>query len=311
MTNIPHPQTRLRTTSLGALLLAATGATQTPAEEPTQQAPEAEAASHRFYAFHNSMRGKAAQTPAEQADLLAELGYQGFEGHNLDELPQLVAALHERKLELSTIYFRVDIDGKAEPYDPRIARYLATFLHGTGVILTVHLHSKRYGPSDPAGDAQAVPILQELADLAHAHGAKVAVYNHVNQWAESIDDGIRLSQKVNRRNFGAAFNLCHWLRLEGDRDLQARLDAIQPYLLSVTLCGADGGPEAKGAGWDRLIQPLDQGSFDNLELLKALIARGYRGPIGLQCYNIALPARELLTRSMTAWLELQRRLRSD
>lgn len=310
MTNTSPPHDRLRATCLGALLLAVAGVAQDPTTTEPEQTPQPEAASHRFYAFHNSMRGKAVRTLTEQATLLAELGYQGLEGHNLDELPQLAAALHKRNLELSTIYFRVDIDGKDEPYDPRIARYLATFLHGRGVILTVHLHSKRYGPSDPAGDTQAVPILQKLADLAHAHGAKVAVYNHVNQWAESIDDGIRLSQKVNRRNFGAAFNLCHWLRLEGDRDLQARLDAIQPYLLSVTLCGADGGPQAKGAGWDRLIQPLDQGSFDNLELLRALIGRGYRGPIGLQCYNIALPARELLTRSMTAWLDLQRRLRS-
>jgi len=152
-------------------------------------------------------------------------------------------------------------------------------------------------------------IGRQICDgLAHAHGAKVAVYNHVSFWAESIDDGIRLSKKVNRRNFGAAFNLCHWLSLEGETDLGKRLDAIAPYLLSVTLCGADGGPGAKGASWDRLIQPLDQGSFDNLALLKAVVKRGYTGPIGLQCYNIRLPARDHLTRSIQAWSAFEQRL---
>jgi sugar phosphate isomerase/epimerase len=263
-----------------------------------------------FYAFNNSMRGKQPSDPAAQAGLLAELGYDGIEGYSLDELPRLAEEMHKRELKVATIYFKVDIDAKDSPYDQRIVGYLRTFLKDRGVILTVHLHSKRFKSSDPAGDAVAVPILRELADLAHAHGAKVAVYNHVSFWAESIDDGIRLSKKVNRRNFGAAFNLCHWLALEGETDLGKRLDAIAPYLLSVTLCGADGGPGAKGASWDKLIQPLDQGSFDNLALLKAVVKRGYTGPIGLQCYNIRLPARDHLTRSIQAWSAFEKRLTS-
>ena len=260
-----------------------------------------------FYAFNNSMRGKQPSDPAAQAALLAELGYDGMEGYALDELPRLAEELHQRKLKVSTIYFKVDIDATEAPYDPRIAKYLETFLKDRGVILTVHLHSKRFRPSDPAGDKYAVPILRGLADLAHAHGAKAAVYNHVTFWAESLADGIRLSKKVNRRNFGAAFNLCHWLSLEGETDLAGRLDEIMPYLLSVTLCGAEGGPGAKGASWSRLIQPLDQGSFDNLAFLRQVVSRGYRGPIGLQCYNIPLPAREQLTKSMRAWRGFRQR----
>lgn len=283
---------------MAVLVLAMPGAAQIKAPAPA----------NLFYAFNNSMRGKGPTDPAEQAALLAELGYQGFEGYDLDVLPELAAELHARDLEVSTIYFRVDIDAEEDPYDPRIAQYLETFLHGRGVILTVHLHSQRCKPSDPAGDERAVPILRRLADLAHTHGAQVAVYNHVNFWAESIDDGIRLSRKVNRRNFGAAFNLCHWLQLEGDHQLEKRLDDIMPYLFVVTLCGAEGGPDAKGAGWDKLIQPLDQGSFDNYGFLRAVRERGYEGPVGLQCYNIALPARQQLTRSMAAWRDIQRRL---
>ncbi len=264
-----------------------------------------------FYAFNNSMRDQGPTDPAEKAALLEELGFDGFEGHNLDLLPRLAEELHQRKLEVCTIYFQVNIDEEKEPYDPRIGEYLATFLADTGVILTVHLHSKKFQRSDPAGDERAVPILRELADLAHTHGAQVAIYNHVGFWAETIDDGIRLSRKVNRRNLGAAFNLCHWLKLEAGQDLSKRLDATMPFLLSVTICGADGGPDAKGAGWDRLIQPLDRGSFDNFAFLKALIERGYAGPIGLQCYAIELPAREHLGRSMKTWQEFRRRFSAE
>jgi sugar phosphate isomerase/epimerase len=243
--------------------------------------------------------------------LLAELGFDGLEGHSMDELPQLVAELHKRKLQLSTIYFQVDIDVKENAYDQRIENYLETFLQNTGVILTVHLHSKIFGPSDPKGDLHAVPILQKLADLAHKNGASVAIYHHVSFWAESIDDGIRLAKKVNRRNLGAAFNLCHWLSLEGEVDMNKRLDVISPYLMSVTLCGADGGTTAKGSSWNKLIQPLDQGSFDNLAFLREIIKRGYCGPIGLQCYNISLPPKEHLNRSIQTWRSFRKKILLD
>ena len=267
---------------------------------PTGLAQGAELQNH-FYPFNNSMRRSGPSDPVEQAALLADLGFEGFEGYDMDLLPRLAEELHKRDLEVATIYFGVDIDSKTQPYDPRIAEYLETFLKDTGVIITVHLHSKKFLPSEPAGDQSAIPILRKLSDLAHQHGAKVAVYNHVNFWAESIDDGIRLARKVNRRNFGAAFNLCHWLALEGGENLNQRLDDIAPYLLSVSICGAEGGPEAQGAGWNDLIQPLDTGSFDNLHFLREITKRGYQGPIGLQCFNISLPARENLTRSMSAW----------
>lgn len=259
-----------------------------------------------FYAFNNSMRGKGLSLE-EQIALLVDLGFDGYEGHSMDELPEMAKALDAAGLKMTTLYFKVDIDNAEQPYDPRIEKYLQTFLKDRGIILTVHLHSKKFGRSDPKGDKLAVPILRKLADLAHEHGAKVAVYPHARFWAESIDDGIRLSKKVNRRNFGGAFNLCHWLYLEGDVNLGKRLDAIAPYLMSVSICGADGGPKMEQADWKKLIQPLDKGSFDNQKLVQEVLKRGYRGPIGLQTYGISDPPREHLKRSITAWKSMQAR----
>lgn len=280
-----------------------------------------------LYAFNNSMRGSDLSDPADQATLLKELGYAGIEGYDLTALPRLAEEIQKRGLKVFTVYLKVDIDGGGDPYDPRIETYLSRFLKDTGVILTVHLHSETYGSSDPAGDAQAVPILRKLADVAHEHGAKVAIYHHANFWAESFADGVRLSKKVNRRNLGAAFNLCHWLwyearhtsrapktgepgnvgfRLrrdveEGGVDLHATLAVAAPHLMSVSLCGADGDEVPEGSGWSRLIQPLDEGSFDNGALLRLLSKLGYAGPVGLQCYNIKAPTKEHLRRSMEAW----------
>lgn len=254
-----------------------------------------------LYAFNNSMRGSGLSDPAAQSALLKEMGYAGIEGYDLTALPKLAEEIQKRGLKVFTVYLQVDIDGDGDPYDPRIETYLPTFLKDTGVTLTVHLHSETYGPSDAAGDGLAVPILRKLADLAHTHGARVAVYHHARFWAETIDDGVRIAKKVNRRNFGAAFNLCHWLWKEGEVELDATLDSAGPYLMSVSICGADGGEASKGSGWNRLIRPLDEGSFDNRALLRSLADHGYDGPVGLQCYNIKAPAKEHLRRSMEAW----------
>ena len=260
-----------------------------------------------FYAFNNSMRGKGLSME-EQVLLLAELGFDGYEGHSMDELPQMIKLLDVAKLKMPTLYFKVDIDNAEQPYDPRIEEYLKTHLKDRGIILTVHLHSKKFSRSDPKGDAVAVPILRKLAALAFDHGAQVAVYPHARFWAEHHDDAIRLSKKVNRRNFGACFNLCHWLCLEGQADLPKRLDGLAPYLMSVSICGADGGPKMEKPNWKKLIQPLDQGSFDNQKLLQELHKRGYRGPIGLQTYGIPEPPKQHLKRSMVVWKQF---LKSD
>jgi len=62
--------------------------------------------------------------------------------------------------------------------------------------------------------------------------------------------------------------------------------------------------------WSRLIQPLDQGTFDIHALLKTLRELGYTGPFALMCYGIGGDAREHLTRSIAQWRKLGERLTS-
>ena len=66
------------------------------------------------------------------------------------------------------------------------------------------------------------------------------------------------------------------------------------------------GEDVKGASWDKLIQPLGRGSFDNLAFVRAVVERGYAGPIGLQCYGISIPAEEHLEESLKVWRNIRR-----
>ena len=147
------------------------------------------------------------------------------------------------------------------------------------------------------------PIVREIADMADASGLRVAFYPHTNDWMERVEDGIRLAKKVDRKNVGVMFNLCHWMKAEKGRKMKPLLKAAMPHLFVVTINGSD-----HEGGWDRLIQPLDSGDFDICEFLKTLKQLDYSGPIGLMCYGIKEDVRKPLTRSMTAWRALSKRL---
>ncbi|MCX7006505.1 MAG: helix-turn-helix domain-containing protein, partial [Kiritimatiellaeota bacterium] len=91
----------------------------------------------------------------------------------------------------------------------------------------------------------------------------------------------------------------------GPRLLRSRLlllDEAKPYLFLVTLNGADSHP-AKTA-MPNAIQTLGKGTYDMPALLKKLKAIGFKGPIGLQCFNIKGDPQELLTGSMGAWKKI-------
>ena len=122
-----------------------------------------------------------------------------------------------------------------------------------------------------------------------------------------MEDAVRVADKVDRPNVGVMFNLCHWLRVDKQRDYRPLLEAAMPRLWAVSINGADSFDPKPG--WAHYIQPLDSGSFDVGGLLKTLKELGYKGPIGLQCFGIGGDAREHLARSMAKWQELKKNLK--
>lgn len=70
----------------------------------------------------------------------------------------------------------------------------------------------------------------------------------------------------------------------------------------VTLNGADSG--AAGAGWQRLIRPIGEGTYDLMPLLKLLDEVGYDGPFGFQAFGLKEDPLEILRKTMKSWREL-------
>ena len=255
---------------------------------------------HPFFAFKNSMETKLPDME-EQASVLAEIGFDGYDHRELEGLADALEALDARGLKLHTIYFRVDIDNPEQPWNAGLEAALP-LLKGRNTILWCHTHSKRFSPSDPEGDVYAVPIFQALADKVAPFDVRVAPYPHVNFWVETPEDTARIAAQVNRPNVGASFNLYHWKVLEGTRKrpLEEVAALLAPYLMVVSINGHNGNTIAIG--------PLEEEDLEEYHaVLAAFRDEGFRGPVGLQCYAIETDAPAHLRQSMKVWEKLKRR----
>ncbi len=265
--------------------------------------PDSAARSNPFFAFCMDTHDSEKRTLHEQAELLAELGYDGAGHLWLDNLDQRIETLDAFDLKLFQVYFRVNIAPDKPPYDPRLKETLP-LLKDRGAMLALLMSGR--SPSDPAGDDRAVEIVREIADMATGHGVRVALYPHSGDWLERVEDANRIVRKADRPNVGVMFNLCHWLKVDDEENLKPLLVSVMPRLFAVSINGTDRATEIH-AGTGNWLQPLDSGSFDIGAFLDTLRDLEYRGPIGLQCYGIEGDARTHLTRSIAAWRELSER----
>jgi sugar phosphate isomerase/epimerase len=246
---------------------------------------------------------------AEQAQMLKDLGYDGIGYSGIDGIEQMLEELDNRGLKMFNTYLGISIDPDGRKYDPRLKETIGR-LKGKDVLLWLNVTSRQFEKSSEKGDPHAVKVIREIADMAAQSGLKVALYPHTSSWVETVEDAVRVAKKVNRKNVGATFNLCHWLRVEGQQNMKQLMQTAMPHLFVVTINGADGG-ETTQMNWDRLIQPMDTGSFDTYQFVRTLKQLGYNGPIGLQHYGIKGDARENLRRSMNAWRQFSKRMQAE
>ena len=256
-----------------------------------------------FFALCMDTHDAKKRTLREQAELLAELNYDGAGHLWLDGLEERLKTLDAAGLKLFQVYLRVNIDPAKPPYDPKLKDALP-LLEDRGVMLALLVTGRP--PSDTAGDLRAVEIVREIAGLAAEAGVRVVLYPHAGDWLERVEDAVRIVRQARRDNVGVMFNLCHWLKVDTEENLKPLLTSALPYLWAVSIHGADRA-EAIQAGSGDWIQPLDSGSFDVEGLLQTLWDLGYAGPVGLQCYGIEGDTRGHLTRSMAAWKRLTER----
>ena len=254
----------------------------------------------QFYAYCIQMGvpGVKASPLAEQAKWLRELGYDGTAIPLVigDELDVNLKTLDDAGLQTFMLWATVNLNAAKGPsFDSRLPATIRR-LKGRPATVSVLLTGLKSG--DPQGMKPAVEKLRELGDAAAQAGVRVSIYNHVNNWAESLPFVTEIVRKVNHPQVGFNFNLCHWLRVDGWKDYRPLLRENVAKLFCVTINGA----QSDTTNWTHgLIQPLDKGNFDNRKLLTTLKDIGYNGPIGLMCYGVPDEPREHLARSMKVW----------
>jgi sugar phosphate isomerase/epimerase len=257
------------------------------------------AAAPEFFAMDTGTRDENHKTPEQQVALVREIGFAGFAPiyRSPEILRETLASLDRHQLKMTALYVPLDLDSP-NPVSSEIKDAIAQ-LRGRDSVLWLHVKFQAHQPSDPTGDAKAVPVMREVADLAKQAGVRVSLYPHHKNWVERVEDASRLARKVERPNFGVTFNLCHWLMVDG-ADLDSSLRDALPHLMIVTINGADDG----GKDWQKLIQPLGSGTHDVGKVLAKLAELGWHGPVGLQHFGIRGDAKANLQRSMDAWREM-------
>jgi sugar phosphate isomerase/epimerase len=242
-----------------------------------------------LYVFDNGT-GRGVLPIDEQVDLAKRAGYAGVFYSGTKEIPQLIASHKARGMKILGIYTGMNLNDPQPSYDPGLPLAIRQ-LRGTGALITFTVNGKAAD-----ADEKSVKVIAEVCDMAEAEGLKVAIYPHFGFHVATIEDALRIIEKAKRPNLGLVFNLCHWLRSGDEANLELRLKQAARHILMVSINGAD-----RQGDWDRLIQTLDRGEYDVKAFLARLKAAGYRGPFGLQCYNVKGDREENLARSMKAW----------
>lgn len=254
------------------------------------------------YCVEYGVPGLTPQPLPAQAKRLRELGYDGigWELWPAAEVDARLAELDAAELPLRMVWTQVNVQpDHPQPHRPDLPEALRRL---KGRPVTVALLLVGLPPGDPRGMEPAVRVLRNLAEAAGEADIRLAIYNHTNDWAEKAEFAAAVAERVNHPRVGLMFNLCHWLRVEGDKDMQPFLRAHIRRVFSVSINGATLGTTEWTNG---LVRPLDEGDFDNRPLLALLDEIGYRGPIGLMCYGVPGDARDHLARSMRVWKRWQ------
>jgi hypothetical protein len=244
--------------------------------------------------------------PAQQFDMLRELGYAGIAW--TEEAPEQVVAatrdLEARGMRMFAIYCSATVaaDGQLKP-SPLVESTMHA-LRGHDTIVWLHIGGRGPRISTLSATSPVVERLRALAASAERNGLRIAIYPHVGDWTERLGDAIALARLVDRKNFGLTFNLCHSLAVGDEDRIPQLLEAAAPSLMTVTINGADAS--VKGPQWNRLIQTLDRGSYDVGNVLRTLQKIDFRGPIGLQGYGLSGDRKENLQRSIEGWRKLSR-----
>lgn len=259
----------------------------------------------------------------EHIRILAEAGYQGAMLSLKDDprrwkmLPAYLKALKKHNLKLTAVHCRFYLEDGTYP---QVIKDNLPLLKDSGAILVPSVGSRKKAERrNPAAVQTVVKILREMSDDAARFGlGGVTPYMHLDNWAESIDDCLFLTEKVDRKNVGLMFHLHHWTAIE-ERDhklkspktafkvdqkaLNAALARAKPYLMMVVVQGQDNNTASH--------KIIGEGSFDLGPFVRSLTELNYKGPLGTMGYKQSgdIPAK--LAKAHKSWVQIRDKVLSS
>jgi sugar phosphate isomerase/epimerase len=258
--------------------------------------------SNEFFVFQSIISGDPNYDNFDkQVKLVKDAGFAGIEIFELDDFNQKLATIQRHNFKGSFLYAKVDLDERA--LDPRLLDAIVQ-LKGSETIICPYIIKKDVVPhqSDKSTNKAAVQLLRKLAEAADQSGLEVAIYPHLNFYVEKTEHAMLIAKKVNRKNLGLTFNLCHWLATTNEQErseLKNELKKLAPVLKMMSINGANNVLSKKANIWEDYILPLDEGSFDINELVRYVaVDLGLTIPIGIQCFNLKSDE-ELVKRTMS------------
>jgi sugar phosphate isomerase/epimerase len=153
---------------------------------------------------------------AQQAEMLAELGYDGAGHLWFGGMEECLKTLDEHELKLFQICECLNL-ADSPIYDEQRFEQLLPLIKGRGVQIALPVSGGE--PSDSSLDEKTVTVLREMADKAAPVGVSIVLYPHRGNWVETVDDGLRVVEKVDRENVGTMFNLCRWAMVDEEKNL--------------------------------------------------------------------------------------------
>jgi sugar phosphate isomerase/epimerase len=246
-----------------------------------------------FFVFEDGLGAQTVPLRTRLA-MVKRVGFDGVELEGAQNFQERLHTADRLKMKVFCLYVGVEVRNSHIIFEPGMRQAIG-LLEGRQTMITLTVR----GSSGPRTETLAVDAVRTVCDWAARSGLRVALYPHCGMYVSRPEEALRIIFEAGRKNLGMSFNLCHWLMCDSLSNLQQVLKEAMPYLFMVSINGAD-----PHGDWNRLIQPLGSGNYDVEGFLKTLIALGYRGPIGLQCYQIPGDPESNLSRSMHAWREM-------
>lgn len=238
--------------------------------------------------------------PEERAKMLRGLGIKHFAYDWRDkDIPAFDAeldALKSQGIKLDAFWLSYPLSGQNNRW-PEVRDFLKRRGVKTQIWFSLGVGSEFEALPEEEKLRQAAEAVTRVATEARAIGCTVGLYNH-GGWFGEPENQIEVLRKVGLANVGIVYNM-HHAHEHLDR-LPKLLALMKPHLMAINLNGMKvGGPK---------ILPIGDGDRD-VEVLKAIKASGYKGPIGILGHREELDAEEALRLNLTGLEKLARQIR--